>query len=135
MAVLSILLSRLFLVVVLLAGLFLGVAHAVAIFARIIFLARIQIASRSEQSGFRLRLKRIVQLLAVGVEWREHCPRSIRRSPGTGRQRRCTRRAISEALHWGNVVLFGRLLVVGLSTMGYIVRSVLSNTASGNEAA
>jgi len=42
---------------------------------------------------------------------------------------------IATAPQWGNFILFALLLVAGLATVGYMVRQVLDNRASGDEAA
>jgi hypothetical protein len=43
--------------------------------------------------------------------------------------------SIATAPQWGNFVLFALLLVAGLATIGYMVRQVLDNRASGEDAA
>jgi hypothetical protein len=42
---------------------------------------------------------------------------------------------IASAPQWGNFVLFALLLVAGLATVGYMVRQVLDNRATGDQAA
>jgi hypothetical protein len=42
---------------------------------------------------------------------------------------------LAVAPQWGNFVLFALLLVAGLATVGYMVRQVLDNRATGDEAA
>jgi hypothetical protein len=42
---------------------------------------------------------------------------------------------IATAPQWGNFILFALLLVAGLATVGYMVRQVLDNRATGDEVA